>query len=124
LTSNAPNDQHWTFNMSLSPAALATARPNIVRRIARFIEALEQVPREPDPWECDHVQRALAAPDELDFPCGEQAMMWAEWRSERRSPEAMAKLQPVHKPATTTELRNQLDRIVRDRSRPVWWRQS
>jgi hypothetical protein len=63
--------------VSLSPTALATARRNVTQRIARFIEALEQAPREPDPWECEHVMRALVALDELDFPRGEQAMMWA-----------------------------------------------
>lgn len=63
--------------MSLRPTALATARRKVTQRIARFIEALEQAPREPDPWECEHVMRALVALDELDFPRGEQAMMWA-----------------------------------------------
>ncbi|MDP3159735.1 MAG: hypothetical protein Q8N31_06945 [Reyranella sp.] len=104
--------------MSLSPIALATARRNVTQRIARFIEALEQAPREPDPWECEHVLRALAALDEVDFPRGEQAMMWAEWAPERRSPDAMAELRPVHKPATTGDLRSQLDRIVRETAPP------
>ena len=100
--------------MSLSPAALATARRNITQRIARFIEALEQAPREPDPWECEHILRALTALDELDLPRGEQAMMWAEWAPERRSPDAMANLLPVRQPMSTAQLRQQFDRIVRE----------
>lgn len=104
--------------MSLSAIALATARRNVTQRIARFIEALEQAPREPDLWECEHLLRALAALDELDFPRGEQAMMWAEWAAERRSPDAMSKLQLVHKVATTGDLRGQLDRIVRETAPP------
>lgn len=99
--------------MSLSPAALATRRRNIVQRIGRFIEALEQAPREPDLWECAHVQRALVAPDELDFPRGEQAMMSAEWPPERRSPDALTELRQVHAATDTRELRDQFERIVR-----------
>lgn len=98
--------------MSQSPVTLATARRNVTQRIARFIEALEEAPREPDPWECEHVQRALSALDELDFARGEQAMMWAEWSPDRRSPDAAAKLLPVHNPATTGDLRRQFERIV------------
>jgi hypothetical protein len=104
--------------VSLSPAALATARRNVTQRIARFIEALEQAPREPDLWECVHVMRALAALDELDFPRGEQAMMWAEWAPERRSPNAMATLPPVHQPISTVQLRQQFDRTMREAAAP------
>ncbi len=56
--------------MTQTTTALATARRNVLQRITRFIESLEQAPREPDPWECEHVQRALAALEELDFPRG------------------------------------------------------
>ena len=101
--------------MSLSPTAFATARRNVTQRIARFIEGLEQPPREPDPWESHHVLRALAALDELDFPRGEQAMMWAEWAPERRSPDAMATLPPVRQPMSTAQLRQQFDRTMRVR---------
>lgn len=66
------------ISVSLSPIALATARRNVTQRITRFIEALEQALREPDTWESEYVRRALAALDELDFPRGEDAMMWAE----------------------------------------------
>lgn len=100
--------------MSMSPAALATGRRNIVQRIARFIEALERAPREPDPWEGEHVQRALVALDELDYPRGEQAMMWAEWPPERRSPDAMTKLRQVHAATATRDLRDQFEQIVRE----------
>jgi hypothetical protein len=100
--------------VSLSPAALATARRNVTQRIARFIEALEQAQREPDPWECEHVMRALAALDEMDFPRGEQAMMWAEWAPEGRSPDAMATLSPVRQPMTTVQLRQRFDRIIQE----------
>ncbi|NDH62647.1 MAG: hypothetical protein EBY18_13595 [Alphaproteobacteria bacterium] len=99
--------------MSLSPAALATARRNVVRRIARFVEALEQTPCEPDAWESEHVQRALVALGELDFPRGEQAMMWAEWSPNRRALDAMAKLQPLHEAASTKDLRSLLDQTLR-----------
>jgi hypothetical protein len=104
----------WDISVSLSPAALATARRNVAQRIARFIEALEQAPREPDLWECKHVMRALAALDELDFPRGEQAMMWAEWKLERRSPDAMATLSPVRQRMSTAQLRQQFEGIMRE----------
>lgn len=94
--------------MTSHSTAFATARRNVVQRITRFIEALEQAAREPDPWECEHVQRALAALDELDFPRGEQAMMWAEWAPDRRALDAMAKLQPLHGTASTKDLRSLL----------------
>lgn len=97
--------------MTQTTTALATARRNVLQRITRFIESLEQAPREPDPWECEHVQRALAALEELDFPRGEQAMMWAEWGPGRRMPDAMKKLQPIYGPASTKELRAHLDRV-------------
>jgi len=47
--------------MTQTTTALATARRNVVQRITRFIEALEQALREPDPWEGEHVQRAPAS---------------------------------------------------------------
>ena len=95
--------------MTQSPTALATARRNVVHRITRFIEMLEQAPREPDSWEGEYVQRALRALGELDFPRGEQAMMWAEWSPDRRTPDAVSKLQPVHEVTNTKQLRSQLD---------------
>jgi hypothetical protein len=52
------------------------------------------------------VQRALAALDELDFPRGEQAMMWAEWAPERRSPDAMETLSMT--PAMAAGVENSL----------------
>ena len=98
--------------MTQTTTALATARRNVVQRITRFIEALEQAPREPDTWECEHVQRALAALEELHFPRGEQAMMWAEWAPDRRARDAMAKLQPLHGAVSTKDLRSLLDRTL------------
>jgi hypothetical protein len=100
--------------MTLSPTALATARRNVTQRIAWFLEALEKAGRNPDPWEAEHVQRALQALDDLDFPAGETAMMWAEWSAERRSPDMMAALQPAHAATTTAQLRARLETIVRD----------
>ena len=85
LVAATPAGEARYLAMTQSPQALATARRNVVQRIARFIETLEQEPREPDPWESEHVQRALAALEELDFPRGEQAMMWAEWAPGRRA---------------------------------------
>ena len=99
--------------MTQTTTALATARRNVLQRITRFIEWLEKAPREPDPWEGEHVQRALAALEELDFPRGEQVMMWAEWPPGRRALDAMAKLQPVHQPASTQGLRSLLDKNLR-----------
>lgn len=52
---------------------------------------------------------ALAALEELDFPRGKQAMMWAECTLDRRMPDAMSKLQPIHRAASTMD-RTQLDR--------------
>ena len=104
--------------MTQSPAALATARRNVVHRITRFIEMLEQTPREPDAWECEHIQRALTALEELDFPRGETAMMWAEWAPERRSPDAMAKLRQAHQAASTGQLRYQFDQTLRETASP------
>lgn len=95
--------------MTQSHVALATARRNVVHRITRFIEMLEQAPREPDAWEGEYIQRALRALGELDFPRGGTAMMWAEWSPDRRTPDAMSNLHPVHDVASTTQLRSQLD---------------
>jgi hypothetical protein len=102
----------------LEPHRPRNCPPQRHSRIARFIEALEQAPREPDPLECEYVLRALAALDDLDFPRGEEAMMWAEWVPERRSPSAMAALPPVHQPISTAKLRQRLDRIMREAAAP------
>jgi hypothetical protein len=52
---------------------LPRASARVTQRTARFIEALEQAPRKPDAWKCEHVQRTQAALNELDFPCGRRA---------------------------------------------------
>jgi len=100
--------------LSLGPVALATARRNIGQRIDRFIEMLERSPREPDPWEAEHIQQALAALEELDFPRGESAMMWTEWASDRRSSEAVANLRPTFGAVSTGHLRDRFSRILRE----------
>lgn len=50
-----PTRSEERYPLTQNPAALATARRNVVQRITRFIEALEQAPREPDPWEGEHI---------------------------------------------------------------------
>ncbi len=79
------------------------------QRITRFVETREQTPRDPDSWESEHLRRTLVAVGELDFPRGEQTMMWAEWQPGRRPVDAMAKLKPLHGAVSTKDLRSQLD---------------
>lgn len=100
--------------MSFSPVALATPHQNIIHCIIRFVEAIEQAGREPAPSECEHVQRALAALEELDFPRGEQAMMWAEWFPDRRSPEASVNLRPTFETISTAVLRDSSSASLRE----------
>ena len=64
--------------MSMTVQAMATARRNVVERIARFLNDLERDRREPSHWEGDQGRHALAALERQNYPAGEDAMMRAE----------------------------------------------
>jgi hypothetical protein len=64
--------------MSMTVLAMATARRNVVERIARFLDDLERDGREPGHWQGDQVRHALAALERGNYSAGEDAMMRAE----------------------------------------------
>ena len=64
--------------MSMTVPAMATARRNVVERIARFLDDLERDGREPRHWQGSQVRAALSALERGNYPAGEDAMMRAE----------------------------------------------
>ena len=94
-------------------SGLVTARRNLIQRIEVFIVTLENCPRDPTPWECEHALRALRALEELDFARGEQVMMWAAWPVMRHLPAVLAKLRSQYVQMNTAELRARFEQAVR-----------
>jgi hypothetical protein len=64
--------------MTLSPAAIATARRNVVQRIDRFLDGLDRAGRPPNPGELHYLREALKKLDAGLHPDGEDAMLKAE----------------------------------------------
>jgi len=101
--------------MSMTVLAMATARRNVVERIARFLDDLERDGREPGHWQGDQVRHALAALERGNYPAGEDAMMRAErpdlFRSSVLANRRAARLSEV---PTLANLRASLARLQAD----------
>jgi len=61
--------------MTVSPAAVATARRNVVQRIERFLNGLERARRPPNRRELYHLREALQKLEAGQYPEGEDAML-------------------------------------------------
>jgi hypothetical protein len=93
--------------MTLSPAAVATARRNVSQRIERFLVGLERDGRLPNRHERFHIREALDKLTEGQYPAAEDAMLKAE-RS-LSIPESMAEDLAVSDRLTLADIRAALD---------------
>ena len=96
--------------MTVSPAAVATARRNVAQRIERFLNGLERAGRPPNRRELHHLREALQKLEAGQYPEGEDAMPDAERMAP--IPEAGAPAVPESDPASIQELRAELRRIL------------
>jgi hypothetical protein len=97
--------------MTLNPTARATARRNVADRIDRFLNSLQSARRLPNRRELFWLRAALANLEESQYPAGEDAMDKAE--RTMPIPEHAASHLATNAGMTVTELRGQLDRIVK-----------
>jgi hypothetical protein len=95
--------------MTLTPAAIATARRNVAHRIERFLKGLDLAGRPPDRRELHYLREALRKLEAAQYPEAEEAMLKAERLA--RLPEAAATAVPESETATEVlraELRGSL----------------
>jgi len=95
--------------MTVSPAAVATARRHVAQRIERFLNGLERAGRPPNRRELHHLREALqgwrrANTLKVRMPCSERINL---------IPEAAAAL-ATNDAATVDELRAELGRILQE----------
>ena len=98
--------------MTVSPAAVATARRNVAQRIERFLNGLERARRPPNRRELHHLREAFEKLEAGQYPEGEDAMLNAERIAP--IPEAGAPAVPESDAVSITELRAELGRILQD----------
>ena len=97
--------------MTLNPTALATARRNMAERIDRFLAGLDRARRLPNRRELFWLRAALANLGESGYSAGEEAMDKAE--RTLPIPEHAASDLATNAGMAVTELRGQLDRIMK-----------
>lgn len=95
----------------MSSEASDTARQDLVRRIQRFVTALERVKRQPNRREAYHALVALECLQGGDYEQGEQAMRNAEQVA--ALPPEVAMAPGIHETMTTRLLSGRLDSILR-----------
>ncbi len=97
--------------MAVDPidAAGDPSRRELVQRIDVFITMLEEWPRDPTPWESEHVLRALRALNEGDYARGMQIMAWAESPVAYYVPDAATKQRAQYVPMNTAGLRSRFN---------------
>ena len=100
--------------MSMAVLAMATARRNVVERIARFLDDLKRDGREPGHWQGDQVRHALAALERGNYPAGEDAMMRAERPDLLRSAILANRRAMLSEVPTLANLRASLARLQAD----------
>jgi hypothetical protein len=98
--------------MTLTPAAIATARRNVAQRIERFLASLERDGRLPNRRDRFYLREALEKLATGQFPTAEEAMLKAE-RS-LSIPEALAEDLSKSDRVTVVDLRAQLDSILKE----------
>src|SRR5436190_20938500 len=96
--------------MTVSPAAVATARRNVAQRIERFLNGLERADRPPNRRELYHLWEALQKLEAGQYPEGEDAMLKAERIAP--IPEAGSPAVPESDPVSIQELRAELRRTL------------
>ena len=93
--------------MTVSSAAVATARRNVAQRIERFLNGLERARRPPNRRELHHLREAFQKLEAGQYPEGEDAMLNAE----RIAPIPEGAV-PESAPVSVQELRAELRRIL------------
>ena len=96
--------------MTVSPAAVATARRNVAQRIERFLNGLERAGRLPNRRELHHLREAFQKLEAGQYPEGEDAMLNAERIAP--IPEAGAPAVLESDPVSIQELRAELRGIL------------
>ena len=96
--------------MSMGSEVSETARQDLVRRIQRFMKALERMRRQPNRREAYHTLVALECLAAGHHDEGEAAMSRAEQVA--ALPPAVAALPGIHETMTTQQLMGRLDRIL------------
>src|SRR3954447_11160424 len=99
--------------MTDGPGAAAFARGNLAQRISRFLGGLERARRQPNRREAYHLRHALERLQAEQYAESEDALL----RAERSAPlpEHVANLLATNESVTISQLRDELQKVVKAR---------